>query len=125
MQAAALAGGLRASLAPAGRRVGQGRPASRASRPPRSSVNGAQAELQPGARVRVASPIRVYHVGKFGKEGLDLQGREGVVQGNVAEWKGQTLSANTPWKTLFMVKGPDGNDVKVIAHLAEDELEQL
>lgn len=67
-----------------------------------------------------ARPPAHRHVGKF-KEGLQLQGREGVVQKNEAQynWKGQdmALSANLPWKVQFSVDGPEGKPVKVIAHL--------
>ena len=69
-----------------------------------------------GAKVRVKSPIKVYHVGKF-KEGLDLQGMEGVVQADVRQHKGQELSATLPWKVQFEAKDGDGKPVKVIAHL--------
>lgn len=82
-------------------------------------------EFKPGSRVKVASPVKVWHVGKF-KEGLSLEGLEGVIQANVTEYKGEILSANLPWKIQFSVPAPDGGkDVKVIAHLAEDEIQAL
>ena len=74
-----------------------------------------------GAKVRVTSPIKVYHVGKF-KEGLDLQGMEGVVQGDARKGNGIELSATLPWKVQFAAKGPDGKDVKVIAHLVSSPI---
>lgn len=75
-----------------------------------------RAELQCGAKVKVVAPITVYHVGKF-KGGLNLEGKEGVVVQNVSDYQGQTLSANLPWKVEFQVPGPEGKNVKVLAHL--------
>ncbi|KAI3436639.1 hypothetical protein D9Q98_006055 [Chlorella vulgaris] len=89
------------------------------------------AQLAEGARIKVTAPIKVYHVGKF-KAGLDLEGMEGVVlQPNVGDFKHQDgkqheLSATLPVKVQFAVPAPDGGkDVKVIAHLADNELEAL
>jgi hypothetical protein len=43
---------------------------------------------------------------------------EGEVKSNESEYKGQTLSANLPWKVQFAVPAPDGGkDIKVLAHL--------
>lgn len=69
-----------------------------------------------GARVRVKSSVKVYHVGKF-RDGLDLQGMEGAVLEDVRNFKGTELSANLPWKVQFEAKDGDGKAVKVIAHL--------
>lgn len=82
------------------------------------------AALTPGAKVRVSVPLKVWHVAKF-KEGLELQGMEGTVLANVAEWKGKVLSASLPWKVQFEAADPAGSSkpVKVIAHLAQEELE--
>ncbi|GAB4820747.1 hypothetical protein N2152v2_007793 [Parachlorella kessleri] len=90
----------------------------------RSAGNGAAAvcELKDGVRVKVATPVTVFHVGKF-KKGLSLEGLEGTVLSDESQYKGQKLSANLPWKVQFSVPGPEGKDVKVIAHLAEDELQ--
>jgi hypothetical protein len=70
-----------------------------------------------GTRVKVSAPVKIFHVGKF-KEGLDLQGLEGVVQADARQFKGMELSATLPWKVQFEVAAPDGGKpVKVIAHL--------
>lgn len=94
--------------------------ASRSSRHVQARVagNGASpvCQLKEGVRVRVTAPVKVFHVGKF-KSGLDLQGMEGVVQADVSQYKGLTLSANLPWKVQFQAPGPEGKPVKVIAHL--------
>ena len=110
------------------RRIGAGVAAPRRwpahTAAPRAAGNSAQvvvaaAELQPGTRVRVKVPLKVWHVGKY-KDGLDLQGMEGVLQANVALWKGQVLSATHPFKVLFNPKNPEnpeGKPLKVFAHL--------
>ena len=77
-------------------------------------------EFAPGAKVRVASAVKVYHVGKF-KDGLDLQGMEGIVQSDAREYNGMQLSATLPWKVQFEAPGPDGKAVKVIAHLVSQQ----
>lgn len=65
-------------------------PAARrtAARPARiaNSGNGATpvtAALAPGAKVRVAVPVKVWHIGKF-KEGLELQVGEATCDGRRA-----------------------------------------
>ena len=78
-------------------------------------------EYAAGAKVRVTTPIKVFHVGKF-KEGLELQGMEGVVQGDARKGDGIELSATLPWKVQFLPKGPDGKEVKVIAHLVSSPI---
>lgn len=37
----------------------------------------------------------------FKENGLELKGKEGVVESNVTEYKGVTLSPNYPWKIRF------------------------
>ncbi|KAI7845848.1 hypothetical protein COHA_000582 [Chlorella ohadii] len=107
--------------------VGGRRTATRAA-----SSNGARpvAALEAGSRIRVTAPVKVYHVAKF-KEGLDLQGREAtVLKPDVRDYKHHDgkkheLSANLPVQVQFQVDGPDGKVIKVLAHLAEDEIEAL
>lgn len=99
-----------------------------------AGANGAGpvAALSEGSRVRVTAPIKVFHAPKY-KAGLDLQGKEGVVvQPNVCDYKhhdGQKhqLSANLPVKVQFLVPPPsgEGKEIKVLAHLAENEVEAL
>ncbi|PSC71521.1 ferredoxin-thioredoxin variable chain-like [Micractinium conductrix] len=94
--------------------------------------NGAQAQLAEGAKVKVTAPITVFHSPKY-KTGLDLQNREGVVvQPDVNDYrhhdgKQHTLSANLPIKVQFEVPPPSGEGkvVKVVAHLAEEEIEAV
>lgn len=91
----------------------------------RAGGNGViTAELQEGDKVKVKSSIIVYHVGKF-KEGIDLEGMEGVVVGNASLYQGQVLSANLPWKVEFVKDVPDGKPAKFIVHLEEDEVDAL
>ena len=73
-------------------------------------------DFSQGAKVRVTAPITVHHVGKF-KQGLDLKGMEGIVQGDARQHStGMELSATLPWKVQFEAKAPDGKAVKVLAH---------
>ena len=95
------------------------RAAARPLRTPRSTAHAAapvSCVLKEGARVRVVSPVRVFHVGKF-KAGLELEGMEGTVISDVREFKGMQLSATHPWKVQFEAKDGDGKAVKVLAHL--------
>jgi hypothetical protein len=89
--------------------------------PRRASSALAVVAVKEGDTVKVTRPIVVYHVGKF-KDGLNLEGREGVVVENVMNYKGQELSANLPWKVQFLVDGPEGKPVKVLAHLVRAPL---
>jgi hypothetical protein len=84
-------------------------------------VSVVSCEYAQGTKVRVTSPVKVYHVGKF-KEGLELQGMEGVVQADARKGDGIELSATLPWKVQFAAPGPDGKDVKVIAHLVSSPI---
>lgn len=96
-------------------RRGQGR---------RGSKVVVSAQLSGGSNVRVVKPVKIYHVGKF-KEGLDLEGRVGVVMDDVRKYEGQELSATLPWKVQFEVEHDGGASmVKVVAHLDDDEIEE-
>lgn len=44
--------------------------------------------------------MKVYHVPGF-RDGVELKDKEGVVDSNVTEYKGVTLSPNYPWKIRF------------------------
>lgn len=82
----------------------------------RSLASVPRCDFSPGARVRVAKSVMVYHVAKF-KQGLDLQGLEGTVQEDTRQYKGMQLSSNLPWKVQLETEGPDGKALKIIAHL--------
>ncbi|XP_078427407.1 ferredoxin-thioredoxin reductase, variable chain-like [Wolffia australiana] len=92
-----------------------------------SDVAAAAAEIaKVGARVRVKASVKVFHVQKA--PDLELQGLEGVIKQYVGLFKGQSISANLPFKVEFNF--PDGIDgrpgpIKFLAHLREDELEFL
>ncbi|KAG0499575.1 hypothetical protein HPP92_003822 [Vanilla planifolia] len=84
----------------------------------------AEAAAKIGARIRVKSPIKIYHVMKA--PGLDLCGLEGVVKQYVGVWKGKRISANLPFKVEFILPA-DGEEkpIKFVAHLREEEFEYL
>lgn len=102
--------------------------APRINRSIRSNDNGATAitaELNEGDKVKVKSPVTVYHVGKF-KQGIDMAGLEGTIVGNASQFQGLELSANLPWKVQFFKDAPDGGKpVKFICHFEEDEIETV
>lgn len=54
------------------------------------------------------------------QEGLDLNGMEGELMEVIEKYQGKQLSANLPYKTLFMIPKDDGKDQKLIAHLVRD-----
>lgn len=87
------------------------------------SNNGTSA-VAVGAKVKVVKPIKVYHVPKAAA-GLDIEGLEGVVVRDESVYKGKVLSANCPFKVEFNTTVPSGDKVKFIAHLAEEEMQQV
>ncbi len=56
------------------------------------------------------------------QEGLDLNGMEGELMEVIEKYQGKQLSANLPYKTLFMIPTDDGKDQKLIAHLVRDNV---
>ena len=54
------------------------------------------------------------------QEGLDLKGLEGELMEVIEKYQGKQLSANLPYKTLFMIPKDGGKDQKLIAHLVND-----
>lgn len=84
----------------------------------------AEAAAKIGAKVRVKSSVKVYHVMKAPE--LDLLGMEGVIKQYVGLWKGKRISANLPFKVEFVVSVEgQAKPVKFVAHLREDEFEYL
>ncbi|XP_002960561.2 ferredoxin-thioredoxin reductase, variable chain [Selaginella moellendorffii] len=75
-----------------------------------------------GSRIRVKGPLKVFHVPKNPE--FDLGGQEGEVKEVLTSWKGKIISANLPYKTQFALS-IDGKEVKLIAHLREDEFEVI
>ena len=56
---------------------------------------------------------------------MDLKGLEGELVEVVEKYQGKQLSANLPYKTLFMIPKDDGKDQKLIAHLVRKHTEQM
>ena len=56
------------------------------------------------------------------QDGLDLNGMEGELMEVIEKYQGKQLSANLPYKTLFMIPKDDGKDQKLIAHLVRDNV---
>ncbi|KAL1356327.1 hypothetical protein AAHE18_05G176400 [Arachis hypogaea] len=76
-----------------------------------------------GARVRVKSPLKVYHVPKVPE--LDLDGMEGQIKQYVGLWNGKRISANLPYKVEFVTEVEGRGKVKFFAHLREDEFDTI
>ena len=51
------------------------------------------------------------------QDGLDLKGMEGECIEVIEKHLGSKMSANLPYKTLFMIPKDDGKDQKLVAHL--------
>jgi hypothetical protein len=67
-----------------------------------------------GTKVKVTAEVKVFHAPKRA-EGLDLQGKQGVVVKNVNYHKGKHLSANAPYKVQIDLE--DGGKGKFFVHL--------
>lgn len=88
---------------------------------PRGLALGAEAnngvEVPDGSRIKVSKPLRITHLQKYPK-GVELEGLEGVMVKNVANFKGKVLSASHPFQVKFSdAKLDDGTPVAVTAHL--------
>ena len=82
----------------------------------------AEAKPEAGSRVKIAKPVKVYHIPKVPE--FDLEGQEGVVKEILNEWKGKPISANHPVKVAFQLE-ISGQKAKFFAHFREDEVEVL
>lgn len=80
--------------------------------------------VKAGDKVKVKESRIVFHSPKH-KEGLDLKGLEGELMEVIEKYQGKQLSANLPYKTLFMIPKDEGKDQKLIAHLAAGEFDKL
>ncbi|KAL6745569.1 ferredoxin thioredoxin reductase, variable chain [Haematococcus lacustris] len=85
---------------------------------PCASSNGTP--FADGSRVKVTKPITVYHIPKH-SAGVNIEGMEGEVVKNAANYKGKVLSPNLPVVVKFVTKIGDV-DAKFNVHLAEEEL---
>ncbi|KAJ8419715.1 hypothetical protein Cgig2_013564 [Carnegiea gigantea] len=75
-----------------------------------------------GSRVRVTTPLKLYHIPKVPEVELK-PGTEGVIKQYVGFWKGKRISANLPYKVEFQIEIEGRGPVKFFAHLKEDEFE--
>jgi len=88
---------------------------------------GAPSLLSPGTKVKVATPIKVYHVPKQ-PQGVDLQGMQGEIEKNVAmftdkQGKSHVLSPNFPYIVKLQTQ-IDGKDITIKAHLVSKGREE-
>ncbi|KAI3982773.1 hypothetical protein MKX01_010256 [Papaver californicum] len=99
-----------------------------ALKPDSASVSSSKSEGElmqekVGARVRVKVPLTVYHVPKVPE--VDITGLEGNIKQCVGLWKGKNISASLPFKVEFFKEIEGRGNVKIVAHLKEDEFEYL
>ena len=77
-------------------------------------------DIEAGAKIRVTADVTVHHVPK--QPTYSLKGKEGTVTDVVSLYKGKQISANLPYKCLFLEPQEDGKDKKIIAHLVRHVL---
>ncbi|CAO2824446.1 unnamed protein product [Amaranthus hypochondriacus] len=75
-----------------------------------------------GRKIRVKSPLKVYHIPKLPEFELNSD-MVGVIKQYVGFWKGKHISPNYPFKVEFVVEIEGRGPVKFVAHLKEDEFE--
>jgi Ferredoxin thioredoxin reductase variable alpha chain len=69
----------------------------------RASDGHSTGKFQEGQRVKVTTPVKIFHAPKAPKEGIQLEGLEGTVVKDVTHFKGKILSANFPYKVEFVL----------------------
>ena len=74
-----------------------------------------------GDKVKVTSPITMYHVPK-NKQGIALEGMTGEVVEDVTTYKGQELSATQPFVVAFEIPNEGGKPTKFKGHFEESEI---
>jgi len=77
--------------------------------------------IEKGTKVRVKTPVTVYHSPKLGD--FNLEGKEGEVMDVVSLYKGKQTSANLPYKVTFLIPQEGAKDIKLVAHLSAPEIE--
>jgi hypothetical protein len=87
-----------------------------------SGESGNGTGVPEGTKVRVKAEVKVFHAPKQ-PEGINLQGKEGVIAKNTAYFKGKHLSPNLPYKVEIDLG--NGGKPKFFVHLEEDEMEVL
>ncbi|KNA18333.1 hypothetical protein SOVF_071800 [Spinacia oleracea] len=75
-----------------------------------------------GCKVKVKSPLKVYHVPKLPEVELTPD-MVGVIKQYVGFWKGKYISPNYPFKVEYRIDVPDRGSVKLVVHLKEEEFE--
>ncbi len=70
-----------------------------------------------GTRVRVKSPLTVYHHPEHKGEGFNIEGLEGEIIAIHTSWKGRPISANYPYEVRFTPK--------LVVHVGDHELEPI
>uniref|UniRef100_A0A7S2YW15 Ferredoxin thioredoxin reductase alpha chain domain-containing protein n=1 Tax=Pycnococcus provasolii TaxID=41880 RepID=A0A7S2YW15_9CHLO len=105
-----------------GRRALHARRPSCSIRSSRVTVASVASPVPEGTKVKVTADVTISHVARLGD--YSLKGQEGEVMKDVSVHKDQPTNATMPLRCKFVINN-DGADVKVIAHLAEDEVEML
>jgi hypothetical protein len=79
-----------------------------------SGEGGNGTGIAEGTKVKVTAEVKVYHAPKQA-DGINLQGKEGVIVKNVAYYKDKHLSPNLPYKVEIDIG--NGGKPKFFVHL--------
>lgn len=78
--------------------------------------------MKAGDRVRVSTPVVLFHHPKYRNRPHNAEGMEGIIKEVLADWKGRPISPNFPVVVEFPIEGAKR---PFKAHLASAELEVL
>ncbi|MEI6428293.1 MAG: ferredoxin-thioredoxin reductase variable chain [Pseudanabaena sp. ELA607] len=70
-----------------------------------------------GTRVRIKSPLNVYHHPEHKGEAFNVEGLEGEIVAIHTTWKDRPISPNYPYEVRFMPK--------FVVHVGDHELEAI
>ncbi|MEM1240732.1 MAG: ferredoxin-thioredoxin reductase variable chain [Cyanobacteria bacterium P01_H01_bin.26] len=78
--------------------------------------------MQAGDRVRISTPVVLFHHPKHRNQPHNAEGMEGTVKQVLTDWKGRPISPNFPVVVEFPIEGAKR---PFKAHLANTELEVI
>ena len=76
--------------------------------------------MKAGDRVRISTPVVMFHHPQHRNQPHDVQGMEGTVKTVLQDWQGRPISPNFPVVVEFEVEGAKR---PFKAHMSADELE--
>lgn len=78
--------------------------------------------MQAGDRVRVSSPVVLFHHPKYRNQAHNAEGMEGTIKKILSDWQGRPISPNFPVVVEFAVEGAKR---PFKAHLDSTELDVI